>query len=130
MSNTPDTGQTPADDLDATPPAIAMPGGERRRAVPLLKPLRMVPRPLRRPLRRVGQAWTGFSTAFFEVFGANEKRRQFSALSMAAVLNAFLLSVMAVYGTFQIFIPNAPPTTINISLVSQAADPIYPTLRD
>ncbi len=71
-----------------------------------------------------------FFVDIIETLAVNDRRRRFSALTMALMLNLVLLSSMALFGRFRIFIPNAPPSSINISLVSEAADPIYTQLRN
>ena len=90
----------------------------------------ILPRPIKGLINSFLNRCRRAETAVLERFASTERKRHFSAMTLAILLNFALLSSMALFGKFRIFIPNAPPSTVNISLVSQAADPIYPTLRD
>lgn len=90
----------------------------------------ILPRPARKTIRRYERRLERFKSRIIERIADTDRKRHSSAMVMAGILNAILLSSMALFGTFRIFIPNAPPSTINISLVSQAAEPIYTQLRD
>jgi len=89
-----------------------------------------LPRRLRVLFLRFQRTRSRTMARFYDLFAQSDLRRRQSSLGMASLLNVVLVGSMLIFGRFTIAIPNAPASTFNISLVSQASDSIYPELRN
>ncbi|MEL7488412.1 MAG: hypothetical protein AAGJ87_14495, partial [Pseudomonadota bacterium] len=66
----------------------------------------------------------------WEIFTAEDRRRQRAAFALALAINAALMLALGVFGRVRIFVPNAPSDSISVVFVDLPEDPIFPELRD
>lgn len=71
-------------------------------------------------------AWSGRSARFLDYLSADPKRRARAALVLAVALNTVLFTALAIFGRFQIWIPNAPGDTFSVVMVDLPPAPAPP----
>ena len=77
-------------------------------------------------LRSALLAWSGRSARFLDYLSADPKRRSRAALVLAVALNTVLFTALAIFGRFQIWIPNAPGDTFSVVMVDLPPAPAPP----
>ncbi len=125
-----ETDATPAEPEGAAPAAdqsVAAARGERLPFPPRLRRFRVAtPKALRQPLRTFDRAFM----RTVERLAETPIRRRRASVFGALALNLAMLSVLAVYGRVQIFVPNRPADSISVVYVDLPASPPAIDLRD
>jgi hypothetical protein len=96
-----------------------------------LAPLNGQPLKRRRSLfRRIERRVTRRSAEFLEYLSVDSARRRRASIVLAVAVNIMLFTALAVFGRFQIWIPEAPRDSVSIVMLELPVEPALPELRE